>query len=124
MAQKDYYEILGVNKKSSQQEIKESYRKLAFQYHPDRNKEDPDGSARMKEINESYAVLSDRKKRGEYDDLRERFGASAYGQFRQSYCVHVISVTEPKRNVRDTDYLAVVFPGRKGALSSMRRTVR
>lgn len=85
MAQKDYYEILGVNKKSSQQEIKESYRKLAFQYHPDRNKEDPDGSARMKEINESYAVLSDRKKRGEYDDLRERFGASAYGQFRQSY---------------------------------------
>ena len=46
------------------------------------------------------------------------------GQFRQSYCVHVIPVTEPKRNVRDADYLAVVFPGRKGALSSMRRTVR
>ncbi len=85
MSQKDYYEILGVSQKATQQEIKNVYRGLAFQYHPDRNKEDPQAAERMKEINESYAVLSDQKKRREYDALRDRFGSSAYGEFRQNY---------------------------------------
>ena len=84
MEQKDYYSILGVDKDAGRQQIKEAYRKLAFEYHPDRNK-DSAASAKMKEINESYAVLSDSEKRSRYDTLRQQFGSSAYGQFRQTY---------------------------------------
>jgi DnaJ-class molecular chaperone len=82
---KDYYDLLGVEKTASQQEIKNAYRKLAFQYHPDRNKDNPGAAAQMKEINESYAVLSDITKRQEYDTLREHYGSSAYNHFRQNY---------------------------------------
>ena len=85
MTQKDYYEILGVDRKAPDKTIKDAYRKLAFKYHPDRNKDDPDAAVRMKEINESYAVLSDPPKKKEYDALRETYGSSAYGQFRQTY---------------------------------------
>jgi DnaJ-class molecular chaperone len=85
MQQKDYYEILGVDKSDTQQHIKEAYRKLALQYHPDRNQGNPAAAAKMKEVNESYAVLSDPQKRREYDSLRDMYGPSAYGQFRQAY---------------------------------------
>ncbi|MGQ9638565.1 MAG: DnaJ domain-containing protein [Thermodesulfobacteriota bacterium] len=85
MSQKDYYKILGVQRTSTPQEIKEAYRKLAFQYHPDRNKGDPSALEKMKEINEAYAVLSDPKKRNDYDILREQFGAYSYERFRRSY---------------------------------------
>jgi DnaJ-class molecular chaperone len=84
MEQKDYYRILGVESNAGRQEIKEAYRKLAFEYHPDRNK-DSAATAKMKEINESYAVLSDPDKRNQYDVLRQQYGSSAYGQFRQTY---------------------------------------
>jgi DnaJ-class molecular chaperone len=85
MRQKDYYEILGVNRNSTQQEIKEAYRKLAFQYHPDRNKENPSAVEKMKEINEAYAVLSDSRKRKDYDFLQEQYGSYGYDRFKQSY---------------------------------------
>jgi len=69
MAEKrDYYEVLGVSKKSSTDEIKDAYRKLAMQYHPDRNKA-PDAEEKFKEISEAYAVLSDNDKRQQYDTL-------------------------------------------------------
>jgi molecular chaperone DnaJ len=69
MAEKrDYYEILGVSKNASKDEIKDSYRKLAMQYHPDRNKA-ADAEDRFKEISEAYAVLSDDQKRQQYDTL-------------------------------------------------------
>ncbi|RJR40865.1 MAG: J domain-containing protein [Desulfobacteraceae bacterium] len=84
MEQKDFYATLGVEKDVSPKRVKEAYRKLALQYHPDRNA-DPSASAKMKDINEAYAVLSDPKKRKEYDLMREQFGGSAYGRFRQSY---------------------------------------
>ncbi len=84
MEQKDYYRTLGVDSSADRQQIKDSYRKLAFQYHPDRNK-DSSAATKMKEINESYAVLSDPEKRSRYDALRQQFGSSAYGQFRQNY---------------------------------------
>ena len=83
--EKDYYQILGVDKNASQQQIKEAYRKLAFQYHPDRNQGNPAASERMKEINEAYATLSDSRKRSEYDSLRQQFGSFGYERFRQRY---------------------------------------
>lgn len=66
----DYYKTLGVEKKASQEEIKKAYRKLAFEYHPDRNPNDKEAEARFKEVGEAYSVLSDPKKRQSYD----RFG--------------------------------------------------
>jgi molecular chaperone DnaJ len=69
MAEKrDYYEVLGVSRGASKDEIKDVYRKLALQYHPDRNKS-PDAEEKFKEISEAYAVLSDDEKRSTYDRL-------------------------------------------------------
>jgi len=85
MEQRDYYDILGLKKDAGQKEIRDAYRRLALLHHPDRNKDNPDAAARMKEINESYAVLSDPQKRREYDTLRQTYGSSAYGQFRQTH---------------------------------------
>lgn len=72
---RDYYEILGISKDASEQDIKKAFRKLAMQYHPDRNKA-PDAEAKFKEINEAYAVLSDPQKRSTYD----RFGHEGLNQ--------------------------------------------
>ena len=85
MNQKDYYQILEVEKEASPQKIKEAYRKLAFRYHPDRNKGNPSAVEKMKEINEAYAVLSDPKKRSDYDTFREQYGPYGYDRFKQRY---------------------------------------
>jgi DnaJ-class molecular chaperone len=82
---KDYYEILGIERDVPLKNIKEAYRRLAFQFHPDRNSGDAESVERMKEINEAYAVLSDPQKRARYDRLRSEFGASAQDRFRQDY---------------------------------------
>ena len=69
MAEKrDYYEVLGVTKNASKEEIKDAYRKLAMQYHPDRNKA-ADAEEKFKDISEAYTVLSDDQKRQRYDSL-------------------------------------------------------
>lgn len=67
-SKRDYYEVLGVQKGSTKDQIKDAYRKLALQYHPDRNKS-PGAEEKFKEISEAYAVLSDDQKRGQYDNL-------------------------------------------------------
>lgn len=85
MKQKDYYQILGVERVSSQQLIKEAYRKLAFEYHPDRNKGDLSAVEKMKELNEAYAVLSDQEKRKRYDAMTQQYGHDGYDRFRQGY---------------------------------------
>ena len=64
---RDYYEVLGVARSASPEEIKRAYRKLALQYHPDRNPNDPQAETRFKEINEAYEVLSDSERRQRYD---------------------------------------------------------
>jgi curved DNA-binding protein len=69
MEYKDYYRILGVDRNASQKEIKQAYRKLARQYHPDVNPGDKTAEARFKEINEAHEVLSDPEKRKKYDQL-------------------------------------------------------
>ena len=78
MEYKDYYQILGVARNASASEIKGAYRKLAMQYHPDRNPGDKQAEERFKEMNEAYQVLSDPQKRARYDQL----GAS-YSQWQQ-----------------------------------------
>ncbi|MCL4384386.1 DnaJ domain-containing protein [Patescibacteria group bacterium] len=70
---RDYYEVLGVRKGASKEEIKSAYRKLALQYHPDRNKE-PGAEDKFKEINEAYEILSNEQKRSAYD----QFGHAAF----------------------------------------------
>ena len=66
---RDYYEVLGVGKNASAEELKRAYRKLALQFHPDRNPNDPQSEARFKEVNEAYEVLSDQSKRQRYDSF-------------------------------------------------------
>jgi len=75
MTQKDPYSVLGVTKSVTQDEVKKAYRKLAMQYHPDKNKWDKKAEAKFKEINAAYEVLSDIKKRKEYDT----FGSAGNG---------------------------------------------
>src|SRR5438128_2122510 len=65
-ARRDYYEVLGVTSNASAEDVKKAFRRLAMQYHPDRNQEDG-AEARFKEIGEAYEVLSDREKRSAYD---------------------------------------------------------
>jgi molecular chaperone DnaJ len=82
MAEKDYYEILGVKKTATEAELKKAYRDLAKKYHPDKNKGNKEAENRFKEISEAYAVLSDKEKREQYDRLgREAFGPGGANPF-------------------------------------------
>jgi len=76
----DYYEVLGIKKDSSTQDIKKAYRKLAMKYHPDRNKGDKEAEEKFKKISEAYAVLSDPEKRKQYDTFGESGFQQRYSQ--------------------------------------------
>lgn len=80
-----YYQKLNISPDASGQQIKEAYRRLAFENHPDRNKDNPGAAEKMKAINEAYAVLSNPEKRRQYDALYHRYGENASQRFRQSF---------------------------------------
>ena len=75
MAKRDYYEVLGVSRGVSKDELRKAYRKQAMKYHPDRNPDDKDAEEKFKEAAEAYEVLSDENKRARYD----RFGHAGVG---------------------------------------------
>ena len=74
MSKRDYYDVLGVSKTATQDELKKAYRKLARKYHPDLNKDNAEAAEKFKECNEAYSVLSDEQKRAQYD----QFGHAAF----------------------------------------------
>ena len=113
MKTKDYYAALGVARGASEDEIKKAYRKLAMQYHPDRNKGDKKAEEKFKEISEAYAVLSDKEKRAQYD----QFGAAGFRQrysqediFRGANFGDAFSGT----GIDPNDILSALFGGRGG----------
>ena len=80
MAKRDYYEVLGVDRNASKEELRKAYRKLAMQYHPDRNPDDKDAEEKFKEAAEAYEVLSHDEKKARYDQFgHEGVRGSAYG---------------------------------------------
>src|SRR5690606_19162965 len=85
MAKRDYYEVLGVSRTATNQEVKKAYRRLAMKYHPDRNKDDKDAGSKFREVREAYEVLNDADKRAMYDRYGHaglnagRTGAGGFG---------------------------------------------
>ena len=132
MENRDYYNILGVLKDAKPDQIKAAYRDLAFKYHPDRNTDDAGAAENMKQVNEAYAVLSDNRKRRDYDALRNQYGsADAYSQFRKNYSdqdifkgtdIHAVFNELAKSfGFRDFNDLAKEFNGKKGNTFAFKR---
>ena len=86
MAFIDYYKVLGIDRNASQADIRKAFRRLAKQYHPDTNKDDPKAQERFQEINEANTVLSDPEKRKKYDEYGEHWRhADEYEAQRRQY---------------------------------------
>src|SRR5215207_9076742 len=122
MAKRDYYEILGVAKGSSQDEIKKAYRKVAMQYHPDRNPGDKTAEDKFKEAAEAYEILSDADKRSQYD----RFGhAGVSGAGRGAHSPNMEDIFSQFGDVFGDDLFGSFFGGgSRGGRTSRSRGVR
>ncbi len=118
MAKRDYYEILGVGKNASADEIKKSYRKVAMQHHPDRNPGDKASEEKFKEAAEAYEILSDPDKRAQYD----RFGHSAFspGRGGGSHGMNMEDIFSQFGDIFGDDMFGSFFGG--GGRSSRSRT--
>jgi len=81
MAKRDYYEVLGVDKNASEDQIKKAYRKIAIKYHPDRNPDDPEAEEKFKEAAEAYSILNDAQKRQQYDQFGFDGPGGGFGGF-------------------------------------------
>jgi curved DNA-binding protein len=123
MDYKDYYKILGVERSASEDDIRKAYRKLAMQYHPDRNPNDKQAEERFKEINEAYQVLSDSQKRAHYDRLGSDYSnwqrRGAPGDFNWGDYVSGYPGGGTRVNVEDLEELF----GSAGGFSDFFRTI-
>jgi molecular chaperone DnaJ len=106
--EKDYYAILGVDKKADGGTIKKKYRQLARELHPDKTKGDKKLEDRFKEVSEAYDILSDDKKRSEYDQAREMFKSGAFRQGANQYSGDFSDL------FNDGDIFSQIFGGRRG----------
>ena len=116
---RDYYEILGVAKSASQDEIKKAYRKVAMQFHPDRNPNNKEAEEKFKEAAEAYEVLSDPDKRAQYD----RFGHAAAGAGRGGYGGGNMNMEDIFSNFGDIfgeDIFGSFFGGNRGGAGGRR----
>ena len=84
MSKRDYYEVLGVIKSATPEEIKKAYRKSAVKYHPDKNKGDKSAEAKFKEASEAYHILSDKGRREKYDQFGSEYIPRKVPQWRAS----------------------------------------
>lgn len=117
MSSKDCYEILGVSRSATAEEIKRAYRKLAKQYHPDRNPGDKEAEAKFKEVQAAHEVLKDPQKRAQYD----RFGPAAVGDWQtrpDGQRVYTWSADGPQINFDDLQDLFSAFGGGGGGFAS------
>ena len=106
--EKDYYAVLGVDKKADGATIKKKYRQLARELHPDKTKGDKKLEDRFKEVSEAYDILSDEKKRAEYDQAREMFKSGAFRQGANQYSGDFSDL------FNGGDIFSQIFGGRKG----------
>ena len=125
----DHYEVLGVSRDATQEDIKRAYRKLARSHHPDANRHDPEAEERFKEITRAYDVLSDPDKRQRYDmfgDERAQGGFGGFGGFADIFDAFFSGATAPTRRTgpaRGSDVLAEVALTLEEAASGVERDV-
>ena len=87
MSKKDYYDVLGVAKGASKEELKKAYRKLAMKFHPDRNPDDEQASEKFKELSEAYEILSDDQKRQTYDNFGHEGVNSSFSSSKSTHLI-------------------------------------
>lgn len=121
MSKRDYYEILGVSKTASADEIKKSYRKVAMQYHPDRNPGDKAAEERFKEAAEAYEILSDADKRAQYDRYGHAGVSSAAGR---GGAQNMEDIFSQFGDIFGDDIFGSFFGGRGGGAATGQRRAR
>ncbi|MBU1707511.1 DnaJ domain-containing protein, partial [bacterium] len=120
MTKRDYYEILGVERNASEDDIKKAYRKLAMQYHPDRNKDDKTAEEKFKEIGEAYAVLNNPEKRARYDRFGHAGASPSAGQ--GGYGNFEFDLSDALRQFMEGGVFSDFFGGMRGESRGPTRT--
>lgn len=120
MAKRDYYEVLGVEKNASADELKKAYHKLALKYHPDRNQGDKEAEARFKEAAEAYGVLSDEQKRRNYDQFGHA-GVDGPGGFGGAGFTNVEDIFSAFGDIFGSSVFGDFFGGGRGGQRGQRR---